>query len=235
MNNQPFHLVAHVLCPYVQRSIILLKEKNITYNRTDIDLGNKPEWFKRISPLGKVPVLTINEDRSLFESTVICEYINEVTPNSLHPQDPLEKAYHRSWIEFGSGILNNISGLYNAQNKDEFDAKRLEIKTKFQQIEQEIMGSSYFSGEEFHLIDAVYGPIYRYFDIFDLILDLEIFDALPKVSVWKEALQKRHSIQQAVSIEYPRLLLNFLINRHSYISDLILNSQTILNTEGEVI
>ncbi len=43
-------LVSHVLCPYVQRSVIALEELGIAYKRIDIDLNNPPEWFIRISP-----------------------------------------------------------------------------------------------------------------------------------------------------------------------------------------
>jgi glutathione S-transferase len=59
----------------------------------------------------------VDEDTSLFESAVICEFIDEVTPGSLHPEDPFKKAYHRAWIEFGSEILNNIGRLYNAKKQ----------------------------------------------------------------------------------------------------------------------
>jgi len=68
--------------------------------------------------LGKVPLLKV-EDKVLFESAVICEYL-DVTPSSLHPADPLEKANHRAWIEFGSSILNDIAGFYSAADADEF-------------------------------------------------------------------------------------------------------------------
>lgn len=88
-----FHLITHILCPYVQRSVIVLLEKGIPYQRTDIDLGNKPDWFARLSPLGKVPVLVTDQGstKTLFESAVICEYLDEVTPGSLHPETPWKK------------------------------------------------------------------------------------------------------------------------------------------------
>jgi glutathione S-transferase len=46
-------LISHPLCPYVQRAVISLTEKEIAFERVDLDLANKPEWFKAISPLGK--------------------------------------------------------------------------------------------------------------------------------------------------------------------------------------
>ncbi len=220
MNQQKFQLVTHVLCPYVQRSIIVLQEKDIPYTRTDIDLSNTPAWFKRLSPMNQVPLLLV-ESKALFESAVICEYLNEITSGSLHPQDPLEKAQHRAWIEFGSGILDSIAGLYNAKDETSFEMKRTEIQNKFQLVEQEISDTPFFSGEKFHLIDAVYGPIFRYFHVFDCIVDLAIFENLSKMNAWRETLQQRISVQRAVAPAYPELLLHFLRERKSYISHFI--------------
>ena len=221
MQQPNFHLVSHVLCPYVQRSIILLEEKNITYTRTDVDLGKKPAWFEKKSPLGKVPVLLVDSKYTLFESSVICEYLDEITSGSLHPTDSLEKAYHRAWIEFGSSILSKISSLYNAKEATHFQAIHAEIQGKFQHIEGELNGGAFFSKEEFHLIDAVYGPIFRYFDVFDTFVSLNTFNNLPKCRLWREGLKQRGSIQKSVSTDYPTRLIEFLLHRESYISQLI--------------
>jgi glutathione S-transferase len=213
-------LISHHLCPYVQRAVITLLEKDIPHKRTYIDLSNKPDWFRRISPLGKVPLLKVNEE-VLFESAVICEYLNEITPGSLHPADPLQRAKHRSWIEFGSSILNNIAGFYNAPNQESFEQKRDELTGKFLWIEQSLSDDGYFAGSAFSLVDAVYGTIFRYFDIFDAIEDFGVFDNTPNVKSWRQLLQARPSIQHAVTEDYPQRLLLFLKQRDSYLSGLV--------------
>ncbi len=108
-------LISHKLCPYVQRAAIALHEKGVRFERIDIDLANKPDWFLKISPLGKVPVLVVTRDDgkevALFESNVICEYIEETQAGAkLHPQDALVRAEHRAWMEFGSAILGDLWG-----------------------------------------------------------------------------------------------------------------------------
>jgi glutathione S-transferase len=80
--SQQLELISHYLCPYVQRAVITSIEKNIPHDRTYIDLANKPEWFLTISPLGKVPLLKVAGE-ILFESAVICEYLDEISPGSL--------------------------------------------------------------------------------------------------------------------------------------------------------
>ena len=77
----PLKLISHKLCPYVQRAVIALTEKGVAFERVDIDLANKPEWFLGISPLGKTPVLLVG-DVPIFESAVILEYLEETQPKA---------------------------------------------------------------------------------------------------------------------------------------------------------
>ena len=88
-------LVSHVLCPYVQRAAIVLDEKRVPFTRRNVDLAHKPDWFKAISPLGKTPVLLVG-DTPIFESAVICEYLDDTLAPRLHPHDPLQRAHHRA-------------------------------------------------------------------------------------------------------------------------------------------
>lgn len=94
-------LVSHVLCPFVQRAVISLSEKGVPFERRDIDLAAKPDWFLAISPTGKVPVLLVDGE-PIFESAVILEYLEDTIGPALHPTDPLARAEHRSFMEFGS-------------------------------------------------------------------------------------------------------------------------------------
>src|SRR6478752_7424865 len=130
----PLKLISHKLCPYVQRAVIALTEKGVAFERIDIDLANKPEWFLAISPLGKTPVLQVGVS-AIFESAVILEYLEETQPKPLHPADPLVRAEHRGWIEFGSAVLNDIAGFYAAKDEATFKAKATQLTEKFAQLE----------------------------------------------------------------------------------------------------
>ena len=212
-------LVSHKLCPYVQRAAIALIEKGVPFTRIDVDLSNKPDWFKAASPLGKTPVLQVG-DVAIFESAVILEYLEETQPNPLHPSDPLARAEHRAWIEFGSAILNDIWDLYMAGNEAAFNAKTAALKSKFTRVESRLKGP-WFNGERFTLVDAVFGPVFRYFDAFDRIGDFGILADLPKIAAWRAALAARPSVQSAVSPEYRALLWDFYRTRGSHLSRLM--------------
>lgn len=217
-----FHLISHHLCPYVQRAVIVLNEKEIEHQRTYIDLADKPNWFKELSPLGRVPILQTG-DTVLFESQVIVEYLDEITDGSLHPIDPLQKARHRSWIELGSETLAAIGGFYNAPDQQAFELKRITLQNKFARIEQEITGP-YFEGEQFHMIDGVWGTIFRYLDVFDRIADFELLANLPKTSAWSEIISVRPSVISAPPEGYETRLMSFLKNRNSHLSKIGLGS-----------
>ncbi|USG60558.1 glutathione S-transferase family protein [Sneathiella marina] len=212
-------LISHPLCPYVQRAVIVLTEKNMDHQRTYIDLADKPDWFAPISPLGRVPILK-TAGTVLFESQVIAEYLDEITPLSLHPEDPLQKARHRSWIEFGSETLGAIAGFYTAKDAAAFDKKRQALREKFARIEPEITGP-FFDGNRFHLIDGVWGPLFRYLDSFDDIADFGFLQDLKKTTAWRSLLSTRPSIVTAVPDGYPARLKTFLKNRNSYLSGLM--------------
>jgi glutathione S-transferase len=190
-------LISHKLCPYVQRAVIALTEKGVPFERVDIDLDNKPDWFLKISPLGKTPVLVVG-DKAIFESAVILEYLEETQPNPLHPKDPLARAEHRAWIEFNSTVLGDIWGLEIATDEATFAAKAKLLEGRLAVLEKRLVGTPWF----------------------DEIGDFGIFASTPKIVRWRNNLRQRASIRNAVSADYPQLLRDFLRKKGAYLSQL---------------
>ncbi|MCV2871903.1 glutathione S-transferase family protein [Defluviimonas sp. WL0050] len=213
-------LISHHLCPYVQRVAIALAEKGMDFERIDIDLTNKPDWFLKLSPTGKTPVLVV-DGRPIFESSVILEYLEEVGPNPLHPSDVLDRADHRGWMEYGSSILNDIAGLYNAPDASAFAAKIEDLRSKFARVEERLPGGETFDPKGLSLPDAVFAPVFRYFDTLDRIGDVAGLAGQPKLSRWRSALAGRASVRSAVATDYPARLLDFLKRRGSHLSTLL--------------
>ena len=210
-------LISHHLCPYVQRAAIALHEKGVPFERINVDLANKPDWFKAISPLGKVPLLKVGDD-VIFESAAILEYLEDTQPNPLHPVDPLQRAQHRAWIEFGSAVLADLWGFYTAGDGEAFRAKTAALRQKFERVESELGEGPFFAGERFSLVDAVFAPAFRYFDAFDRLGDFGVLTGLPKVTAWREALGARPSVQAAVPPDYGTRLLAFISDKGGYLA-----------------
>lgn len=219
-------LVSHVLCPYVQRAAIALDEKGVAFERIDIDLENKPDWFKAISPLGKVPLLKVDK-AVIFESAVIVEYLEETQPHPLHPADPLRRAEHRAWMEFGSAILADIWSFYTAPDEAALQAKARALTDKFARLEQHLGAQSHFAGPHFEgarfsLVDAVFASVFRYFDLFERIGDFGILDGRPKLASWRSSLAQRPSAVRAVAPDFQERLRGFIVARNSRLSQMML-------------
>ena len=216
-------LISHALCPYVQRAVIALKEKGVDFERIDIDLANKPDWFLKISPLGKVPVLKVGDD-VIFESAVIAEFLEDTVSPSLHPADPIRRADHRAWIEFAAVVLSDIWEFYTATTEEAFERKRKDLIQRFERLEGRVKAEPWFDGETFHLVDAAFGPVFRYFDVFDQIEDFGILKNKPKIARWRKALKERPSVVSAVKPDYPARLRDFIAKRESRMAGLILEA-----------
>ena len=91
---------------------------------------------------------------------MICEYIEDTQAGAkLHRQDPLERAHHRAWMEFGSAILNDLWGLETTTDAAVFESKRQAIVAKFARAGAALGAGPFFAGQDFSLVDAVFAPI----------------------------------------------------------------------------
>ena len=219
--NRKLTLISHDLCPYVQRSVITLLEKGVAHERVYVDLADKPDWFTAVSPLGKVPLLRIDDNEVLFESAVICEYLDETTGRPLMPTDPLERAHHRAWIEFASNVLNVIGGFYNAPDGAVLDEKRQVLRARFEVLEENLGDHRFFAGPKLSLVDAAFGPVFRYFEVFEAIADFGFFDDLVRVNRWRRNLCDHPAVKAGAIADYHHRLLAFVKRRNSHLSALI--------------
>jgi len=210
-------LISHKLCPYVQRAVIALEEQDIDYKRIDIDLSNQPAWFRQLSPLGKVPLLVVDDQIVLFESAVIAEYINEIGNGGLLSSTPVDKARERAWIEFASASLDNIGSLYSVAGERGFAKAKSQLEVKWCHLEKELTHAPFFTGEDFSLVDAAFAPLFRYLDLFEQLVELDFLKHYPKVENWRQNLAQRASVSKAVSPDYPILLAEFVAGRKSYL------------------
>lgn len=220
MTHPTLKLVSHLLCPYAQRVRIVLAEKSIEHEIEIIDLANPPDWFLKISPRGKVPLLQVGEV-VLFESAVIAEYLDELQAPSLHPADPLQRARSRAWIEFASSQLDVVARLYSRPDRAGFYREVAVLQQGLARLERALGAGPYFNGARFSLVDAAFAPFFRYFDVIEASADLGLFRDVPAVRAWRAALQARPSVRDAVTDDYAERLERFLLERGSYLSDIV--------------
>lgn len=200
-------LVSFDLCPYVQRAVIVLVEKGVPFERIDIDLAAKPDWFLALSPTGRVPLLQVGTE-VLFESAAIVEYLDETHAPRLHPGDAITRARHRAWMDQGSALLGDLWTLETTRDSAAFDAACASVRTRLDRLAQALGAADWFGGDEFSLVDAVFAPAFRYFDTFETAADLHLVP--PTLSGWRARLAARPSVRDAVVPDYADRLRAFI-------------------------
>ena len=100
-------LIGSLTSPFVRKVRIVLAEKKIEYE-FELDSPWSPESnVPNINPLGKIPVLVLDEETTLFDSRVICEYLDNVAPNNkLMPAPNRERIEVKRWEALADGICD---------------------------------------------------------------------------------------------------------------------------------
>lgn len=191
-------LVSFDLCPFVQRAVIALIEKGVDHQIEYIDLNDKPDWFLDISPLGKVPVLLV-DDTAIFESRIILEYLDEVEEPALHPSEPLAKAHDRAWAEvadqLGGPGYRFMTATDEATVREQVHTARGLLARLERACDEE---GPYFRGSELRLVDVVAASMLQRLWWADQLGSLGVFAGFPRCRRWTEALLERDSVKRSL-------------------------------------
>lgn len=210
MSDYDLHLYSFDICPFVERSRIVLEEKGVDYESTDIDLSDKPDWFLEISPRGKVPVLQIDGE-SIFESSVINELLEELFPEPrMLPEDPIQRARARSWIEFNNDeVMGPLAKLY--YGRDDAEEWKEKARKSLEIVERQLERSEgrYFLGDTFSLVDAVYAPVFNRWPAAQEYGYGDLLDGLGRVQSYANTLVEHPSVQAGRDDQ----LLDKILNR----------------------
>lgn len=209
------HLISFKTCPFVQRAVITLKHKNIDFEITYIDLADPPDWFLELSPLGKVPVLKV-DDEVLFESAVINEYLDEITGGALQPQDPLARAKNRAWIEFASNMLGNLYMMKMSKDEERYNKYRDVLVSQLERVEKRLGDGPWFNGEEFSLADTAFAPLFRQNSVADNKLSVIDPVTMPRVNAWAQRLLALPEVRDSVVDEFEDLYIAAMQKNDSY-------------------
>jgi glutathione S-transferase len=196
------HLISFETCPYVERSRIVLEEKEVNYELTFIDLDDKPNWFLEISPRGKVPVLEV-DDQPIFESNVINELLEDLYPEpAMFPDDPIVRAQHRSWIVFNNDVLMGAAATLWFERDDEeaIEEARETLRNGFAKVNERLRereAGPYFGGGDFGLVDAVYAPLFNRWKAAEKLGHGDLLEDFDQLRAYGEALRQRESVQIA--------------------------------------
>ena len=190
-------LISFNVCPFVQRSVILLKEKGVDYDIDFIDVYDPPAWFLEISPTAKVPVLQV-DDEILFESNVIGEYLEEVYDPKFHPADPLIKAKNRAWMEYTNPLYSGTFNLMMAKSKGSSEKFIKEMRSTQMKLDKANQNRPWFNGDEFSMVDMFAAPYFVRVDFFKRNFNVDILEGCANLQDWSERLLARKSVKDSI-------------------------------------
>lgn len=192
-------VVSAEVCPYAQRTRMALIEKGLDFALTEVDLDNKPEWFVRLSPYGKVPVLRHGE-KVVWESSVINEYLEETFPEPpLMPRDAYRRALARIWIEYGNGKFLPVyyKFLMAQEVKEQAEWRRtLEEQLRFMENEglRKLGGAGpFWMGQELTLADLSYYPFFERLPVWRHYRDFDLPKECGRLREWLAFMRERDS------------------------------------------
>lgn len=211
-------LVSFRLCPFVQRVAIALQLKGMAYDIEYVDLADPPDWFREISPRGKVPLLCIGDD-VLFESAAISEFVDEMQEPRLHPEDPVRRAHDRAWMTLGNDCLWDLFRLSVVEDEESFDEVLSNLHAKVDGIESSVMARPFFHGESPSLVDATWAPLFQRLGYLDE-LRPGVLDASrhPRAMAWKDGLLAHEAVRRSHVPELRELYRVQLAKRQGHVS-----------------
>ena len=209
-------LISFKICPFAQRSALLLKEKNVDFDLEFINPDEPPLWFAELSPTGKVPVLDV-DGTAVFESSVIAEYLDEVNPPSIHPSDPLEKATNRAWVEYTSPMYMSIFKLIMAKEEAGFKTVKAELEDQLGGLDDAFSNEPWFNGENFSMVDIAAAPIAVRLDIIKNITGVDVLEDYPNLASWFTRLLERKTVQDSYVPDLEIILTMRMKGNESYI------------------
>ena len=219
-----YMLVSFKTCPWVQRSAILLREKNTPFEFRHIEPDNRPDWFLAISPHKKVPVLRVDDSVSLFESNAIVEYLDETIAPRLHPADAVQRAINRAWTDYVPSFASGVTASGYAMDEAGYKKAIADVPVAFDRLEKALtkQGSGpYFNGTAYSLVDAAYAPFLLRYSMLERIRPTGAIDKFPRLKAWSTALIARPSTHSFPPTEFEALYRETLLKRKSYIAQFI--------------
>lgn len=194
-------------CPFVQRAWIVLQEKALDYQYTEVNPYKKEPAYLKVNPKGLVPALT-HRGRNLYESQVIMEYLEDISDSktSLLPSDPMDRAYARLWANHAAQkICPTFFRIILAQEKEKQKEAEKELLTALEEFVKAMdTDGPFFFGTFFSLTDIMLIPwLLRQPVILKEYKDFEIPSSGSPVwdrwSKWLEACKERKSVVETTS------------------------------------
>lgn len=199
----------HPISSYCQKVLVAMYEKDVEFEPHIVELMDpeKRAKFREVYPMGKVPLLVIDDDYFIPESTIIIEYLDGVAEPELIYGDAEQRRKIRFKDRMFDLYLNDsVSTLLfqsmkpeSERDQERIDNSKFRIDTMYGFMEQELGEQPYANGEEFRMSDCAAMPALFYAQ------RAAPFDGYANISAYWDRLASRSSVQRVISEAEPYL------------------------------
>ncbi|KDO38596.1 hypothetical protein CISIN_1g027727mg [Citrus sinensis] len=182
---------------------IALAEKGVKYEYKEQDLFNKSPLLLRMNPVHKkIPVL-IHNGKSVCESSIIVQYIDEVWKDKapLLPYDPYQRAQARFWVDFIDKKMYDTSRKTWATKGEEQEAAKKEFIEVLKTLGGELGDKPFFGGDNFGYVDLCLIPYYCWFYSYETFGKFSVEAECPKFIAWVTRCLQRETVAKALPDE----------------------------------
>jgi glutathione S-transferase len=192
-------LIASKTSPYARKVRIALAEKKIDYQMVESSAWDAGNPVHAWNPLGKLPVLVLDDGTHLYDSRVIVEYIDLVSPVSrLIPEPARQRIAVKKWEALADGVCDAASAIVverrrtaNLQSDDWIARQRRKIDEGVAELSRELGERAWCYGEACSLADIATGCALGYLDL--RATDFDWRDLYPNLARLCDKLGKRPS------------------------------------------
>ncbi len=192
-------LIGSATSPYVRKVRIVMAEKKLDYQFVLEDVWAENSTMSSSNPLGKVPCLVMEAGEAIFDSRVIVEYLDTLSPvGKLIPAQGRERAEVKTWEALADGVMDAAvlarleatwSGRGAEQRCDAWITRQMgKIDTALQAMTKGLGDKAYCSGVHFSLSDVAVGCALGYLDF-----------RFPEIN-WRETHPKLAKLQQKLAL-----------------------------------
>ncbi|NBX54315.1 MAG: glutathione S-transferase [Betaproteobacteria bacterium] len=200
-------LIGAITSPYVRKVRIVMAEKKLDYQFTLEDVWSAQTSIALSNPLGKVPCLVMEGGEALFDSRVIVEYLDTLSPvGKLIPASGRERAEVKTWEALADGLLDAAilarlektwPGRTDNQRSPAWVARQMDkIQLSLDAMARGLGERSHCAGTHFSLADIAVGCALGYLDF--RFSDMDWRGAHPTLDKLYDRLSQRSSFSESV-------------------------------------
>ena len=187
--------------PYARKVRILAMEKNLDLLMVEEDLTKKTPFLLKVNPLGKVPALILDEKQTIFDSPVICEYLDGLNNKpTLIPKFGPRRLEVLRWEAIADGLIDVSLAAYMEKIRHPNDFNVSFVSAQEETIGRTLSYMDHHVGElnEISLapIAVVAGLGYTQFRLPHLVSAIKY----PNLMAWFAEFSKRPSVQSTVPV-----------------------------------